>query len=545
MKKNYLFVIALLCVSVFALQAKEIPTRVGLKSIDARSGAIMQKAEHLLQLNPVQHRSSHSLKAPASTDASVVLLDSVVTKTADGTYFAKTINGYDARGNRILTNVYSFNSETQQWTPTQQYEYGYNALNEQSLTAYYLWDAQAGGWQVSYRIETDWSVDLDGNKNFVRVRKDWDDETLSLKNTSKEETVLQGNTNYYLYRTNFTVDEQGNWLPTNRLEQINYDDGNDYSLADFEWSSDKNKWRGISKEGYKNSADDSYMEFLTSYFWDDESWDWSSKTEVEYDWMGNDISATNYNKNGESWQPISKEGKDGDFTVYYTLTNSTFVMTHKDNINYDSNGNLSDYTRYDWNGSDWYLSKHIGLCAWDNLSGEWRIFQYIEVGNNENNQELYRIQLVRDNSQSDWVPYYTYKTENTYNNEGRQTVRILNSWAGGEPTEYIPNENGGEYRWTFTWNEERRTTYFYSEHDITDKVPSYEVSTQFYPNPARDYLTIKGTKAGQSIHIRKLNGQSIGTYPAEESTTVIPLTALIPGVYLVNIDNYSVKIVKE
>ncbi len=558
MEKNYLSIIVFLCLIVYAVQAKDnIPTvndrlqktkhKLSLQKLvdDRQLQFEMLKTGNLSGTNLTKQDHSASLRISQFTEETSVLLDSTVTKKPDGSIVSKRIYGYNVQGNNILIISSSFNIETQQLTNTDKYEYEYNTNSDRTLIAYYRWDSEAGIWQVSYRIETEWSVDSENNKTFVRIRSDWHSETQSLRYTLKEETVLQGNTSIYKNRTTYNFSAEGVWLPVSKVEQLYDDDGYDYTVSNYVWDVQTEVWKGSYKSGYGNSADDSYNQFIANYYWNDDVRDWTAKTEIEYDSNSNEIATAEYVRSGESWQAVSKSGKEGDFVVFYKLVENTFVKTYKEATYYDENNNVTSYSRYDWDEglNKWFISKNIGSCMWDNLSGEWRLYQYIELGYDKEGHELYRIQLYRNNSQGQWRLALTYKTENVYDEAGRQTARISYEWAGGEPMVF----NQGEFTLNSTnsWTETQRTTYHYSDHEILNNVPSFEVKTQIYPNPANNRLTISGTKSGQRIHIASLNGQQMKVFAAEEGNTVINLSSFDAGIYLVTIDKFSVKIVKE
>lgn len=558
MKKNYLSIIALLCVIVYAVQAKDNIAKVNDRLQKTKHQLSLQKLDdeqqlqfemlkigHLSGTNLTKQGHSTSLRVPQFTEETSVLLDSTVTKKPDGSIVSKKIYGYNVQGNNILIISSSFNNETQQWTNTDKYEYEYNTNNDRTLIAYYRWDSETGIWQVSYRTETEWSVDSENNKTFVRIRFDWNSETQSLSYTSKEETVLQGNTNIYKYRTTYYFSAEGVWLPVSKVEQLYDDDGYDYTISNYVWDVQTEVWKGSSKSGYGNSDDESYYQFIAYYYWNDDVRNWTAKTEIEYDRNNNEIATAEYVRSGENWQAVSKTGKEGDFVVFYKLVENAFVKTYKEATYYDENNNVTSYSRYDWDEglNNWFVSKNIGSCMWDNLSGEWRVYQYIELGYDKYGHELYRIQLYRGNTQSQWLGSYTYKTENVYDEAGRQMARITYDWAGGEPTVF--NQGEPSVNSSNGWIEIQRTTYHYSEHEISNNVPSYEVKTQIFPNPANNRLTISGTKSGQGIHITSLNGQQKKVFTAEEGNTVINLSSFDAGIYLVTIDKFSVKIVKE
>jgi hypothetical protein len=54
----------------------------------------------------------------------------------------------------------------------------------------------------------------------------------------------------------------------------------------------------------------------------------------------------------------------------------------------------------------------------------------------------------------------------------------------------------------------------------------------YYPNPARDYLTIRPTQAGQRYTIANMIGQQMATGTLKSPTTHLDISGLKVGVYL-------------
>ncbi|MDO9633924.1 MAG: T9SS type A sorting domain-containing protein [Paludibacter sp.] len=489
MRRIYLFGATFLCVTIFAIQAKDNMTRLNdklqttkhqntlqLLEKDGQQQFEMLKIESLSDFILKKHSAFTAYRTPQATEETHILLDSTVTRNTDGTYVQKNIYGYNTQGKIVLNAFYGWDDVTQQWEGYHKYVFEYNNNSDLTLKAFYGWDPGSGTWQVSYKTEREWGVDSENNKTFIEIRSDWASETQNLRYTSKEETVLHGNTNYYKYRNIYNYTSENLWLPFSRFDQLFDEDGYDFTKAYYDWNAETGTWKGTSKYGYSKSADNAYTQFIADYHWNSDAWDWTTRTETEYDSNDNEIATAKYVKNGENWLAINKNGKEGDYTVYYNIENNEFIKTHKDVTRYDENGNLGSYDRYDWNleaGGWWYLSKNIGHCYWDNLSGEWQVYQYIELAYNKYGQELYRMQLNRDSSKGEWLTGSTYKIENIYDENGKQTARVMYNWAGGEPT--IPDNAfcTGDYAATATSyfnNQQSWTVNMFNDVSDTKKV---------------------------------------------------------------------------
>jgi hypothetical protein len=79
----------------------------------------------------------------------------------------------------------------------------------------------------------------------------------------------------------------------------------------------------------------------------------------------------------------------------------------------------------------------------------------------------------------------------------------------------------------------------------TDNVTVVNDRFEAYPNPVSDILTLKGIKQGDIIRIFNLTGSNVATYNAEAETVTIDLTHFYPGIYFINANGNTLKIVKK
>jgi hypothetical protein len=68
-----------------------------------------------------------------------------------------------------------------------------------------------------------------------------------------------------------------------------------------------------------------------------------------------------------------------------------------------------------------------------------------------------------------------------------------------------------------------------------------------YPNPTSGEITIEGLPENQKskIAVFDLDGKLILSKTTEETTEKIDLTNFVPGTYLLIVNEYSIKIIKE
>ncbi len=74
------------------------------------------------------------------------------------------------------------------------------------------------------------------------------------------------------------------------------------------------------------------------------------------------------------------------------------------------------------------------------------------------------------------------------------------------------------------------------------ETPSADI--RIYPNPASDHLTISGLEAGTTIRIYANDGKLVEVATAE-GTTILPVSHLAQGTYLLQINTSIVKFIKK
>lgn len=84
----------------------------------------------------------------------------------------------------------------------------------------------------------------------------------------------------------------------------------------------------------------------------------------------------------------------------------------------------------------------------------------------------------------------------------------------------------------------------FGEH-VPSSVNDIEVRVAVYPNPTHDAMVIKGLSAGQTVRVYDLQGRLLSATQTQAESTLIDVSALQNGTYLLQIGAEVVKFIKE
>lgn len=84
----------------------------------------------------------------------------------------------------------------------------------------------------------------------------------------------------------------------------------------------------------------------------------------------------------------------------------------------------------------------------------------------------------------------------------------------------------------------------FGEH-VPSSVNDIEVRVAVYPNPTHDAMLIKGLSAGQTVRVYDLQGRLLSATQTQAESTLIDVSALQNGTYLLQIGAEVVKFIKE
>jgi len=255
----------------------------------------------------------------------------------------------------------------------------------------------------------------------------------------------KGNLTMWAYYT--WSDVTNNWWGNMKVES-EYDNSGNYTLnVYYDWDNGANDWVESDRFKHENTYSNGNLILGFTYFWDNETNNWVLyiKREIEYDNNGYQTLYVGYFWNNET---------------------NDWRKSDKQETTYDNNGNRTMYALYFWNGSNDWRGELKNEYTYDN----------------NNNRVLY-IYYNWDEENNDWIVYFKYRYENTYDNNGNLTTVIsqLNDEMFSVKWESTYDSNGNQtsvsyYRKnsvTNEWEEWEKQEYIfdlsYSETDLVSR----------------------------------------------------------------------------
>ncbi len=373
---------------------------------------------------------------------------------------------------------YNWDNGTQQWIPSANRLYSYDAQGNRTEYISQTWDNVNNSWENNFR----YIYTYDANNNRTKwERQNWNTGTASWEPQWRY-LYVYNSSNQKTQQTYETYDAMSSaWVPSNRYNYTYNLQGLLSERVRQVWNSGTSSWDNASREVY------TYNSQGLRTLWESFSW------------------------NGASWDP-----------------------TLKREYQYDQNGNQTYYLRQSWNGASWdnnrqhfyvYLNNNLinrQEQTWDNVNGVWQndrnyLYDYDENGN----PIFYLRQLwnsVSNSWENDGQSFYAYDSL------GYITRRAYEIWNSTD----------------MVWNKDYRYDYFYSYPLILGIENALELSDlTMFPNPVRDFLIIEGESLSgiELIQIRDISGRLIRQVLVENNWLQIDVSNLHSGKYLVELYN--------
>jgi hypothetical protein len=209
-----------------------------------------------------------------------------------------------------------------QWVPGYKLEFTYDANgNLLSEEEFYMY-APSTVWEPDHIYEYTWDA---ANLMVSQTEKYWEVDSLAYINQYKwEYTYLSGN---ILSETQFGWDDNdGIWVYQNK-DVYSYDMSMKLILLEiFGWNSSFNQWEANYKTTYTYNAS-GYLELAEGLEYYNSNWNYSFKTEYQYDLLGNKIETENsyYNSFDSLWEAQTKDYIE--YNVTYVLNDLILPTT--------------------------------------------------------------------------------------------------------------------------------------------------------------------------------------------------------------------------
>ncbi|WP_291120270.1 T9SS type A sorting domain-containing protein [Empedobacter sp. UBA7248] len=370
------------------------------------------------------------------------------------------------------------------------YEYYENSKDKLTLYEYYEW-LNGENWKANQRVEQTF------DNNYITKQ------TLLMLNYA-DNTWTGDNSNYTIFKYDnlWKITEETNYV----LDQNN---NNTYvpkisSLTEY------------SKQGNIDVSDQKTYEMISN------NWELADVLTKHFDDRNNLLFKTEKFVNGNYEDYLYEENYEYDSSnnrlseYYYNIENGNKIATFASKSTYDSNNNPKLYIGYNGNGQDgWEESRKWEYEYTQNFQTS--LLGYIKIGNDWYS-EFGDSMDVDKNVSSDTLLFPT-----NYNSP----FKILNTKAY--------NTDGGS-GWIIDTSE-----FHYSK---IEKLNTNDVDTQskvlVYPNPTNGIIHINATKIN-SVQLYDLTGKLI----KESNKNILDITSLPKGIYIINVDGNSSRIIKK
>lgn len=409
--------------------------------------------------------------------ATVVLLDSIVTKDASGKNTQKVSYNYDSNGNDTTELTYNWDDSTSKWQLTSKVKKLVD--NNGMITFYESYSWFAGTFLI-------------GGTKYE-----------STYNTTKELTNM-------VYQWNFITSD---WSLLSKSE--NAYDANQSLTTTINYSRDliANEWVNESKSIFSYTASNK-LALETIYQWGTNITDWVTSGKVEHfmNSLGNDTSVIESKWDASVWMVDNKIvfTYDGSQRITglvfweWDTESSLLVRTAKQEFAFNSNGNSILYAIYLWNSA----------------TSSWTGFQKIEISYYPNSN-LEHFNTTYSWSNNTWVE--NTQDESFYNNNNNKTIENNYMWIVGNNT----------------WEKKQTSNYYYSQKIIGNTSSVDEQTLSIYPNPATHELRLIGVQKNSTIRIINVEGKTV--YIKQYNAKTIDVSSFANGVYFLQIINNTGK----
>ena len=424
---------------------------------------------------------------------------------------------YDANGNMTLDIEYGLES-TNQWVYSKKWEFAFDENGKQTLESGYDWDATTSQWigKDGYpKSET--TYDTNGSMT-LKISYNWDYEANLWYADHKEESTYDANGKITLRTGSQWNYNTNQWNATWKEETAYNENGNQKISISYSWDKTTSQWVEGDKNKYESTFDvNGNLTLYVGYEWDKTTSKWISASKYEY----------TYDENGKQ-----------TLESYYVWVRTTnlWVNNSKRECTYDVNGNQT----------------LLSVYTWDAPTNQWIGFGKVEQRYDVHGNQILYSSYVWD-ATSQWRVYN--KEESTYDAKGNGTLYAKYNWyyyinqlvGFGEKYEWTYEDNGRmtlcfQYNWdtiTSKWIDNTKTTYYYSDHNITNISQTLETQLRVYPNPATNKISIatnSNLQGETTVCIFNMNGAILKQEKFQSQNLIeMDLSAMAKSIYLLQI----------
>jgi hypothetical protein len=454
------------------------------------------------------------------------ILDSIVTITATGEYFRKTIYEHPA-SNQTIEKQYLWENSDHDWTLSAITETQLDEKENILFKTFHnfgpcLDDMSLIGINRGYGYKDEYEYDADGNQ-ISNMHYNWDCESGDWVKSSQTKFDFDENNNKILTISYFWYYDLNDWRAHEKIEMA-YDADNNMTLyIQYQWKSSTNSWEGYTKTEieYANDREKTYV----YYQWNSSTKEWDIYSKAEFEYTTDTEVSTFYFWNGY-WVLSQKKETTFDanhnpiLVAYY---NWDFAIQNwrgnaKNESKYGINNNLTESVGYGWDYNTNSFTKQSK-----------QVYEYDTYGN-----QLVSCFYSWIMSNNDWEG--RHKTETKYNTDGD---RILE-------TQYEFDAS------TKVWKITATLYYYYSNFRATpadiQNAPS-ETPINVYPNPVNCFsvLNIRSEEILNKIEIYSISGSLIQRKNTGSSTqfSLSELNIFKPGIYLIKLVGTTDTITKK
>jgi hypothetical protein len=309
----------------------------------------------------------------------------------------------------------------------------------------------------------------------------------------------------------------GEWHNMYNKEEYAFDAMGNRTLHIY-WSYSNNElsWAEKSEYAYNPNGTPLYEKL---YEWEDDQWRIYFEMIYQYDAAGMLTGGTFYNADmGETTIPLTVSGTPENLELSIIVGGITYAKTI---LHYDPATMKLLSQEYfetnegtgvmEWYGTDEYTYDAAGRLL---TEIEWEE-GYVNKQEYVYNVAGQKLTVIGSNADSKEGTYTVYdKTEYVYENNRLTQMKYYSDYADGL---------GLVLRET--------TVFYYAGGSGNEQVRLAEVSV--YPNPVTDVLTVSGAPAGATLTIADLSGRTVGRQTLTDRHTVVSVTSLPAGIYLV------------